>query len=402
MSADVAEVDRSPQALDDALSSYELIGAAEDHDLHSIARLAAHICDVPTATVNLLSDTVQHCIATEGFDRMSVPVTESICNTTVTLDRPLHISDLSQDPRFVTNPWVTGEIGNVRFYAGTQLVSSAGLTVGTLCVFDEVARVLDDRQRDALDDLARQAMQILELRARAAALADSNVELSRSNADLSAFAGRVAHDLRNPIAATTGFLSLAQGAFGDQLSGRARECVAHASAAVERMAAQVDDLLAYAGIGGEARLVEVDLGVVAKETTQDLGVLIDQSGAVVDIGALPVVISDPTLLRLLLLNLVSNAVKYARPGVVPVAAITGASSDGGWQVTVTDNGRGIPAADRERVFELFTRLRDTADVTGSGIGLATCARVAEALVGTLTIDDAPGGGTAVTLLVPAA
>ena len=56
---------------------------------------------------------------------------------------------------------------------------------------------------------------------------------------------------------------------------------------------------------------------------------------------------------------------------------------------MTDNGRGIPVADRDRVFELFTRLRNTADVTGSGIGLATCARVAEALDGTITVDDAP-------------
>ena len=149
--------------------------------------------------------------------------------------------------------WVNGERGLVRFYASTQLRTSQGLTVGTLCVFDEAERELDQGQRDALDHLAASVVQVLELRARAAALESSNHELARSNADLSAFAARVAHDLRNPIAATTGFLSLAQGAFGDQLTGRARECVAHANAAVERMAAQVDDLLAYAGVGGEAR-----------------------------------------------------------------------------------------------------------------------------------------------------
>lgn len=378
------------------LESYDVISAAQDADLQSIVRLAAQICDVPSASVNLLDDHEQHSVATENFPRGTVPIEESMCGLTVRLDAPVHVRDALQDPRFVDNVWVNGTRGHVRFYAGSQLRTARGLTVGTLCVFDTVERELEPGQRAALDDLAAQVVQILELRAQTSSLANTNSELRRSNADLSAFAGRVAHDLRNPIAATTGFLALAQNTFGEQLTGRARECVAHASAAVERMAAQVDDLLAYAGVGAQVREVTVSLTELTNDVVRDLQALVDSSGASVQVGQLPVVQSDPTLLRMLLLNLISNAIKYARVGVAPEVRVTGERSDARWSLAVADNGRGIPARDRGRVFELFSRLSNTGDVTGSGIGLATCARVGDALGAQITITDTAGGGTTMT------
>ena len=69
-------------------------------------------------------------------------------------------------------------------------------------------------------------------------------------------------------------------------------------------------------------------------------------------------------------------------------------------MSVADNGRGIPEADRDAVFDLFVRLPGGRDVAGSGIGLATCARIAEALGGQITISDSDGGGVTFTLAVP--
>lgn len=397
MAVDAAEAND----VEATLASYDVIGQVQDSDLTAIAQLAAQICGVAKATVNLLDSLEQHQVATVGFEGSSEPRSQSMCGTTVQLAEPVHLADASKDERFADSPWVNGELGDVRFYAGTQLRTSQGLTVGTLCVFDEEVRELDPRQAEALEALAKQVMQVLELRARTARLTSSIDELARSNADLSAFAGRVAHDLRNPIAATSGFLALAQGAFADQLAGRARECVAHATAAVERMAAQVDDLLAYAEVGAQVRCVEVDLARVAADVVADLQVAIDTRDGRVDVQPLPVVTSDPTLVRIVLLNLVANAVKYARPGVPPQVQVSGTGAGEQWSVRVSDNGRGIPAADRARVLEPFTRLRNTADVSGSGIGLATCARAATALGGRIEIGDAPGGGTCISLTVPA-
>lgn len=380
-----------------ALASYGVIGAAADSDLLMIARLAARICDVPTATVNLLDAVEQHNVATFGFPEESMPREQSFCATTVTMDEQLHIADARLDARFAEHPHVTGELGNIRFYAGSQLRTTDGLTVGTLCVFDDVERELDRGQREALDDLASQVVQVLELRARAAQLADTNTELSRSNADLTSFAARVAHDLRNPIAATTGFLSLAKGPFGAELTGRARECVEHADSAVGRMASLVDDLLAYATVGSHARSVPVDVAALADDVARDVQTLVTSTGGAIDVGALPVVQTDPTLLRLLLQNFITNGLRFSRTDVPPVVRLTGSADNEGWRISVADNGRGIAAGDRGAVFDLFVRLPEGQDVAGSGIGLATCARIAETLDARIEITDTAGGGATFTI-----
>jgi signal transduction histidine kinase len=381
------------------LDQYGVVGLPEDPELHSIARLAAHVCGVPSAAVNLIDATSQHMVAAEGAERGVTPREDSMCATTVLLDEPVHVPDARTDPRFAENPFVTGRIARLRFYAGSQLRMPGGETVGTLCVFDEQPRELDDAQRAALDDLATQVVQVLQLRSDARRLTEANVELHRSNSDLSAFAGRIAHDLRNPIAATKGFLSLARGPFGEELSGRARECVEHAEGAVTRMAELVDSLLAFANVGARPRSIATDVGAVARDLTHDVEALVRATDGTIEIGELPVVQTDPTLLRQLLQNLVTNGLKYSRTGVPPEVRITGGSAGAGWWVSVADNGRGIPQGERGAVFEPFVRLPSTQDVAGSGIGLATCARIAEALGARIEISDSDGGGTTFTIRV---
>jgi signal transduction histidine kinase len=379
------------------LLPYDLVGRPEDPDLKRLARLAALLCGVPNATVNLLDDEQQHNIATEGFARGSVPREDSMCSRTVLLDEPVHLRDAREDARFASSPFVTGQLGSIRFYAASQLRTPEGEVVGTLCVYDDQPRELDEAQREALDGLAVQAAQVLELRAQSKRLAESNAELHRSNADLAAFAARIAHDLRNPIAATRGFLALAQGPFGSDLAGRARDCVVHADGAVERMATLVDDLLAYANVGAKPRCEQVDVADLAAAVARDVDALATTTGGVVEVGSLPVVETDPTLLRQLLQNFVTNGLKYSRPDARPRVLVTGTDDADGWSVSVQDNGRGIAPADRDSVFDLFVRLPAGQDVSGSGIGLATCARIADALNASIDITDTPGGGTTFTI-----
>ena len=383
--------------LEEQIAAYAVVDAPEVRDLHAITRLAAQICGVTMASVNLLDDSQQHMLAVEGFEARPARREQSMCAISVLLAEPVHVRDAREDPRFAQNPFVNGELGSFRFYAASQLRTRQGVTIGTLCVYDEQPRELDAGQRSALDDLATQVLQVLELREHSAHLARTNAELSRSNADLASFAGRISHDLRNPIAATTGFLALAKGPFGAELTGRARECVEHADSAVGRMATLVDDLLAYATVGSQARSVPVDVAELASDVAQDVQALVGSTGGAIDVGALPVVQSDPTLLRQLLQNFITNGLKYSRPDVPPVVRLTGSADDGGWRISVADNGRGIAAEDRGAVFDLFVRLPEGQDVAGSGIGLATCARIAEALGARIEITDTAGGGTTFTI-----
>ena len=97
-----------------------------------------------------------------------------------------------------------------------------------------------------------------------------------------------------------------------------------------------------------------------------------------EVGALPTVTGDGTLLRALLQNLVANAVKFsAGHGQRPVVGVGAEAVPGGWRVTVDDNGPGVAVEDRDRVFELLARGEDQESVDGLGIGLSTCRRIVQ-------------------------
>lgn len=383
-----------------AVERYDITEQPPEADLVALARLAARIAGVGNGTVNIIDATRQHQVATAGFEPATGPRETAICNVAITLDEPLYEPDISQDPRFAGNPWVTGELGCVRFYNASQLRTPDGHVIGTLCVFDERPHQLEAEQRRALDDLAEQIVQWLELRRQHAALASTVGELERSNQDLSAFAGRIAHDLRNPLAALTGFLTLADRRFGDELSDRLRMILGTSLETANRMRDLVDGLLAFATVGGEPMFAEVDLDQLAAAVRSDVSGAVEAAGARVDVRPLPTIVTDPTLVRVLLQNLVANALKFTREDVPPLVVVAGgAETGGGWLLSVSDNGRGVPDEEKTRIFAPFGRASNATGVAGSGIGLATCARIAERLGGRLEVADTPGGGATFTLRV---
>ena len=155
------------------------------------------------------------------------------------------VPDARLDARFATNPFVTGDIASVRFYASSPLVTPTGVPIGTLCVFDDVPRGLSASGARALEVLAEQVVDVLELRR-------LSRELARSNEKLTQFAGQVSHDLRNPLAALVGFLEVAADTPGVSEAPDAARALARAESSAARMTAMIGDLLAFARVGGGA------------------------------------------------------------------------------------------------------------------------------------------------------
>ncbi|WP_328469193.1 ATP-binding protein [Actinoplanes sp. NBC_00393] len=224
-------------------------------------------------------------------------------------------------------------------------------------------------------------------------LAAANADLRRSNADLTNFAGAVSHDLVAPLAAVGGALEL----IADDLDGRALGWADAAGRAVVRMRDLIVALLDYARAGSApVRRVRVPLKNLLDQAMLDLRAEIEAAGARVSVtGPLPVLSCDPVLIRQLLQNLLANAVKYRHPRR-PCRITVSADGDG---VAVADNGLGVPAEHRDRVFDMFTRLDPRAE-EGQGIGLASCLRIVDRHGGRIRMEENPQGGVTVVFQLP--
>jgi len=134
---------------------------------------------------------------------------------------------------------------------------------------------------------------------------------------------------------------------------------------------------------------------------EDLDGAVVGAGAEVVVDASMLVRADDTLLRVLLQNLIANAVKFTvAAGRVPRVSVTVRELPDGWRLTVDDNGHPVDAELRDRMFEPMQRGHD-AEVQGLGIGLATCRRIAHAHGGHIGLDESPDGGTRAWVVLPA-
>ncbi|MDQ1113121.1 signal transduction histidine kinase [Microbacterium testaceum] len=380
----------------DAIAQYRLVGEPTEPDLQGLVELAATVCNVPTAVINIIDDRMQHQVAAVGIQVASCAREDSMCAAVISTPGRVVVPDARLDPRFAQNAFVTGEIAHTRFYASSPLITPAGVAIGTLCVFDTEVGELSDASSRALDLLAHQVIDVLELRR-------VQRDLIESNAQLESFAMQVSHDLRNPLTALTGFLELAADSPEMVDAPRAAQALARAEAAAGRMTSMVTDLLDFARMGGaRPHMTQVDVSDTVDAVLEDLDGALTNTGAEVMVESTSFVHADDTLLRVLLQNLIANAVKFTVAAErAPRIAVSVEVLSDGWRITVDDNGDALDPELRERVFEPMQRGHG-AEVQGIGIGLATCRRIVEAHRGTIGLDVSPAGGTRAWFVLPSA
>ncbi|MDT0213132.1 ATP-binding protein [Rothia sp. ARF10] len=398
-------------ASDSEIERYGVLSEPAGRDLQALVELAADFFGVQTAAINLITSDEQHQVAAAGFEPSICSREDSMCAVVVDEPGAVVVPDASRDDRFADNPFVTGDIGSVRFYASAPLVTPGGITLGRLCVFDDQPRESTPEQLRALVVLAERVMDVIELRLRNREVAHSVEELTRtrdelrrSNEALVHFAGQVSHDLRNPlmvISANAEMLSM-EPAVAD--NPELAEMVSEISDAGTRMSRLIRSVLSHARGDGAAAFDPVPLGRVFGQAVADLRPVVGSSGAEVTVGDLPSVSGDPDLLYAVALNLVGNALKFARPGTVPTVEVSSVRHDGWWRVLVRDEGIGIPDEHTEDVFRPYVRLageESEDEVDGHGVGLATVRRIVEAHGGRVGVDTSQDVGTTVWFDLPA-
>jgi signal transduction histidine kinase len=234
--------------------------------------------------------------------------------------------------------------------------------------------------------------------------------LRAREAELTAFAGVVAHDLKSPLSTVAGFTELLQDDLADAPPGArdaaSSEWMNRILAAVKRMGLLIDDLLTFATDGDRALHPQpVDLRalvalVVAERTT--LGPGSTAPPPRIEVEQLPGVHADPMMCRQLLDNLIGNAIKYTQPDRPAHIEISAHPEPGhGIRVEIADHGIGIPPGEHEHVFDSFHRAHTDGTYTGTGLGLAICKRIVERHGGSIGVSDNPGGGSRFHFTLPA-
>jgi PAS domain S-box-containing protein len=226
-------------------------------------------------------------------------------------------------------------------------------------------------------------------------------DLRRSNAELQHFASSASHDLNEPLRIIDGYLQLLSARYGPQLDDEGRQFIGFATDASARMRELIDALLRYARVGsGDPVMVPLESGELVREAEEALSLAIAERGAVLEIGDLPAIQAEPTLLGQVFQNLLANAVRLADERA-PRVVVTATRRESAVEFSVRDNGPGIAPEERERIFEMFQRGRHgQGSERSAGIGLAICKRAVERHGGRIWAQEAPGGGADLRFTIP--
>jgi PAS domain S-box-containing protein len=224
-------------------------------------------------------------------------------------------------------------------------------------------------------------------------------ELSAANAELEAFSYTVAHDLRAPLRAIDGFSQVLEEELGPDLAEGAHRHVKRIRGNAQAMATMIDELLDLARIGrSELQRKAVALGPIVAGVVAQLRSSYPEGE--VEVGALPEALVDPGLIRIAFVNLIGNALKFSsrsRPSRVRIEAVASAPVT---TIRVSDNGVGFDPAYAGKLFGVFQRLHSRDEFEGTGIGLATVARIVGRHGGKVHAEAAVGKGAAFEFTLP--
>jgi len=358
-------------------------------------------------------------------------------------DGPLLFRDVDTDPHPANREFAA--VLSVRDFVGTPLVTR-GRSVGILAVDERrsgrgvdaadgpvlytlgnlIAGALEsarlyaelEAQNRALE--ARVAERTRELVGALAEAQDARAAAELANETKSTFLSNVSHELRTPLTSVVGFARLTRKRLEDVVfpvvasdDPRVERAVRQTSdnlaivvAEGERLTGLINDLLDLAKIEAgrfEFRMAPLDLRSVVDQACAATAALYEVAGLPLEVrqpAVAPTILGDRDRLVQVVINLLSNAVKFTPAGQVTIATSV---APGQVVVTVRDTGKGIPAEDRERVFEPFRQASDTMPdgPRGTGLGLPIARQIVEAHGGRMWLESEPGVGSAFSFSLPA-
>jgi signal transduction histidine kinase len=234
-----------------------------------------------------------------------------------------------------------------------------------------------------------------------AQLEETNRLLRIANKDLDAYSSSVSHDLRGHLHRIIGFSRLLKDEKPGPLNVAQKEFVNYVCDGGEQLLSLAEDLLSFARLGEQSVSKEaIPVTALVQEILEELRGRTPQRMVDIRIGALPDALADPSLFRQVLVNLLSNALKFTQHVAHPRIEITGRVSAGETSYCIRDNGAGFDMVDAPRLFRNFQRLHSESEFAGTGLGLAIVRRILERHGGSVAAQAAVGAGAAFSITLP--
>ena len=294
---------------------------------------------------------------------------------------------VSKIPQYLDTFRATGKLENIELEMKAKNGRAISIMLNSNAIRNENGNVI--ASQSACTDISK-------LKAAEHLLIEQKKKLQTINRDLERFVSICTHDLKEPLATIKFSGDVLQKVHGHKLDAKANSYLTYIQEAADRLAVQITDLAEHAKIGKNVERESIDIKELVAIVKYDLAKQINDKKAIIKTQGLPKIRAYRTEFRLLLQNLISNAIKYSRANVPPeimIKAERRKDSSSYWLFSISDNGIGIDMEDQEKIFLIFNRLVHKSHSNGSGVGLAHCEKIVELHEGTIWVESAIGEGS---------
>ena len=362
--------------------------------LDRLTNLCSRILSIPIVLVTLVDIDRQvfassHGLSSPWSELGETPLTHSLCQYVVRHQKPLIIEDAKTHPEFRTNRAID-ELKVVAF-AGYPVVCQ-GQVLGSFSAIKSEPHSWSELELELLQEFAEAVSNRLELLIECDELKSTTRNLRDANKELEGIAEVLAHDLKAPIRGIRSSIYLVE-CMSEDISPDSKELLKDIDSSAERLMELIDTLSDFSNaLHTSGEITEIDLDRLLDELEKDMVEELSETEAVITrAGVLGTTYGNRPLIYQLFQNLIANALKFQPTGQAPRLLVGQRDSDGAYYMQ--DNGIGIPEKSQRRIFELYRRGPNSDSYSGSGVGLAICARIVSKHNGRVWVESQPGEGS---------
>lgn len=380
------------------LEELGLVDCPPEESFDNLTSLAAELLQVPVAHISIADQARKRIYYKSQFghpDELAqareLPMQLTYCQHVALTGGRVVVTDAREHPLLIGTPAVTEDAPLA--YLGIPVKSPGGEIVGGLCMMQPEVRHWTSAEICRAERLAGCVSDLVRLKV-------SNLVSEQLRREQQTFTYAISHDLRSP-ANTIGMILEEVKLQGNLLSEDNQMLIDKGIEAVQRMGYQIEDVLSYSQtIGAQTEEERIDLNRMIEEILMDLACDIDPANTAVKNSVCSSIVGNPMQIRALFQNLISNALKFRKPGHQHTVNILSVPSQKGLSILVSDNGIGIEPKHQRKIFDLFQRLNLRKDFEGTGIGLSLCKQVARNHNIAIGIESDGASGTTFSLEFP--